>query len=328
MTKRIAPVSALMAVYNHQSFIREAIESVRAQTLPVAELIVVDDGSADDSVSIAKSMGARVIRQSNAGIPRTRNRCIHESTQPWIAFIDADDIWEPEKIERQMEIANSNPDVALVTSDFTRFDRSGAIVASGLEKYRDGYQAQPKRACEHGSIIDELDERFSDVAYFVVPSYVMVRRDVLDVTGWFDEKLNAAAEDFDCFMRVLAKHPMGVVERVLVRRREHETNAGLHYVKTTLSCLAATYKVLENPHLYPSAIVELCKKWLPSNLRHAGARQLWDGNPKAGRELLFESARLELSPRTVMALGCSFTPSIIARNLMAFRYHVSKTVGI
>jgi len=227
-----------------------------------------------------------------------------------------------------MEIANSNPEVALVTSDFTRFDQSGEIVASGLKKYRDGYQAQPKRACERGAIIDQLDENFGDAPYFLVPSYVMVRRDVLDVTGWFDEKLNAAAEDFDCFMRVLAKHPMGIVERVLVRRREHETNGGLQYVKTSLSCLAATYKVLENPHLYPSATVDLCKKWLPSNLRHAGARQLWDGNPKAGRELLFESARLQLSPRTVMALGVSLTPSIIARNLMAFRYHVSKTAGI
>src|SRR5438105_3732639 len=134
-----------MATYNHQAFIREAIESVRAQTLPVAELIVVDDGSSDNSASIAESMGAHVIRQSNAGIPGARNRCIRESSQPWIAFIDGDDIWEPEKIERQMELANSNPELALVTSDFTTFDQSGPIVASGLKKYREGYHAQPKR---------------------------------------------------------------------------------------------------------------------------------------------------------------------------------------
>jgi glycosyltransferase involved in cell wall biosynthesis len=316
-----------MPAYNAEAFIEEAIESVRAQTLPVAELIVVSDGSTDRTAEIAESMGIRVFKQRNLGLSAARNRCIRESSQPWIAFIDYDDIWEPEKIERQMQIASRNPEVALVTCDYSMFERSGVISDSVLDKYRKGYQSQPKRACEHGAIIDQLDARFADAYYFLLPSMVMVRRDVLEVTGLFDESLESA-DDFDCFMRVLAKHPMGIADRVLARRREHENNASRRYTRATLSCLAATYKVLENPEFYPAATVALCKDWLPANLRHAGARLLRDGNSRAARELLLKSARLQLSPRTLLALAASITPSLIGRNMMSARYYVSKTLGI
>ena len=327
MTERIAPVSAVMPAYNAEAFIKEAIESVWAQTLPVAELIVVSDGSTDKTSEIAESMGVKVFNQSNLGVGAARNRCICKSSQPWIAFIDSDDVWEPEKIERQMHIAEGNSDVALVTCDYSIFDSSGVISESVLKKYRAGYQAQPKRACEGGAIIDQLDPRFADAYYFLLPTLVMVRRDVLEVTGLFDESLDSA-DDFDCYMRVLANHRMGIAETVLARRREHENNASRRYTRATLSCLAATYKVLENPESYPAATVKLCKDWLPANLRHAGARLLRDGNTRAARELLLKSAMLQLSPRTLLALAASITPSRIGRNMMSARYYVSKTLRI
>lgn len=84
MTERTAPVSAVMPAYNAEPFIKEAIESVRAQTLPVAELIVVADGSTDRTVEIAESMGVQVFNQRNLGLAAARNRCIRESTQPWL----------------------------------------------------------------------------------------------------------------------------------------------------------------------------------------------------------------------------------------------------
>jgi glycosyltransferase involved in cell wall biosynthesis len=327
MTRRAAPVSAVMPAYNAEPFIKEAIESVRAQTLPVAELIVVADGSTDRTVEVAESMGVQVFNQRNLGLGAARNRCVLESSQPWIAFIDSDDVWEPDKIARQMEIVSANPDVALVTCDYNVFGPSGVISESILDKYRKGYEAQPKRSCEGGAIIDQLDPRFADAYYFLLPTLVMVRRDVLEVTGLFDGSLDSA-DDFDCFMRVLAHHRMGIAETVLARRREHENNASRRYTRCALSCLAVTYKVLENPESYPAATVKLCKDWLPANLRHAGARLLRDGNSRAARELLLKSARLQLSPRTLLALAASITPSLIGRNMMSARYYVSKTLGI
>ncbi len=322
-----APVSAVMSAYNAEAFIEEAIQSVRAQTLPVAELVVVADGSTDRTVQIAESMGARVVNQRKLGLGAARNRCIRESSQPWIAFIDYDDIWEPEKIERQMKIAEDNPDVALVTCDYSIFGRSGVLSASVIDKFRPGYEAQPKRACEQGTIIDQLDPGFADAYYLLLPSMVMVRRDVLEITGLFDESLHSA-DDFDCFMRVLANHRMAVVDTVLARRREHENNLSTRYTQATVSCLAVTYKVLENPELYPAATVQLCREWLPSNLRHAGARLLWDGDARAARGLLFKSARLQPSMRTLLALAASITPPIISSNLMSARYYLSKRLGI
>jgi glycosyltransferase involved in cell wall biosynthesis len=325
--KQIAPVSALMGAYNAARFIAEAIESVHRQTLPVAELIVVDDGSTDDTGQIARSMGVRVFSQENGGLAAARNRCIRESSQSWIAFIDNDDIWEPRKIETQMAMAHANPDVSLITCDYSIFDHSGVLSASKLESIRPGYDGQPKRKCKHGSIIHELDPGFADAYYLLLPSQALVRRDVLEATGLFDETLESA-DDFDCFMRVLANHPLGVVETVLSRRREHDGNASHRHTRAAISCLAATYKVLNNPELYPAATVKLCRDWLPSNLRHAGSRLLSDGDSPRARRLLWESAILRLSARTVLALAASITPRAISRQLMSGRYYVSKRLGI
>src|SRR5581483_7687465 len=253
-TRRV-PVSAVMPAHNAAAFIREAIDSVFAQTISPAEFIVIDDGSTDGTPEIAESMGVRVIRQANAGLAGARNRCVREASQPWVAFIDHDDLWEPEKLERQFEIAAQNPEIALVSCDFSVFE------------------LQPKRKCAGGVVVDQLDERFASAHYFLVPSYVMVRRDHLLAVGLFDESLEAA-EDFDCFMRILAGAPFAIAEKILVRRREHQNNVSSGQVNMTLHCLAATYKVIEHPQLYPPATVALCKRWLPANLRHAAARQL------------------------------------------------------
>lgn len=321
-----APVSALMPALNAEAFIAEAIESVHAQTLAVAELIVVDDGSTDRTAEIAEAMGARVIRQPNGGMAAARNRCVRESTQPWIAFIDSDDVWGPEKIEDQMRFALAHPEVALITCDYSVFDESGVLSSSTLAKYADSYGRQPKVPCDGGAIIEKLDASFTDVAFVLVPSFVIVRRNVLEEVGLFDETL-FVAEDFDTYMRVLANHQFGVVESVLAKRREHTTNTSRSFTKASLSFLIVTNKVLDHPDLYPPATVNMCRQWLPANLRHAGARLVWDGEGKRGRDLLMQSARLELNWRTVLALGASLAPRSIGRELMRARYYVSNNLG-
>jgi glycosyltransferase involved in cell wall biosynthesis len=251
---------------------------------------------------------------------------VRASSQPWIAFLDSDDIWEPEKIERQMELGSQNPDVALVVCDYNTFHASGIVCESALDKHRAGYESQPKRTCAQGTIIDQLDPNFGDAYYFLLASNVMIRRDVLEVTGLFDESLYSA-DDFDCFMRVLVNHQLGVVEKVLVRRREHENNTSVYHPRAALSCLAVTYKVIDQPARYPPATVKLCADWLPANLRHAGAKQIWNGETREGRQLLLQSAKLEFSLRTVLALAASLAPAQIGRNLMSARYYVSRKFG-
>ncbi len=100
-------ITVVIPCYNGSRFIRETLESVLAQTLRPLEVLVIDDGSTDDSAAIAESFGepVRVIRQPNQGESVARNRGIDEARGEWIAFLDADDIWKPEKLQRQMAAA-------------------------------------------------------------------------------------------------------------------------------------------------------------------------------------------------------------------------------
>jgi glycosyltransferase involved in cell wall biosynthesis len=323
----IAPVSAVIAAYNAEKFIAQTIESIQAQTLPVAEIVVVADGSTDATARIARSMGARVYDSNSPGLSAARNKCLRESTQPWIAFLDSDDTWAPEKIERQMQMAVDNPDVALITCDYKTFNESMVLCETILAKYADGYALQPKRSCRNGAVVDRLNAQFADAYYLLLASNVMVRRDAITQTGFFDESLHSA-DDFDCFMRVLAQHSFAVVEQVLVDKCQHADGTSIRNPQATLSCLAATFKVLEHPELYPSATVQLCKRWLPGNLRHAGARLVSDGEPKRGREFLLQSARLEFSWRTLLALATSMAPQRASRRLMKARYYFGAALGI
>jgi len=327
MPEAHAPVSAAIAAYNAEDFIAATIASAQAQTVPVAEIIVVADGSTDDTAKIARSMGARVFSDDCLGLARARNKCISESTQPWIAFLDSDDLWEPDKIERQMEMASADPELALITCDYSIFSESGNLCSSALEKYAAAYQLQPRRAVANGSVVESLHQGFDSAYYFLLSSNVMVRREVMLRTGLFDESLNSA-DDFDCFMRLLAQSPMGLVEKVLVKRRHHDDSTSNRHPAATLSCLAATYKVLEHPENYPAATVELCRRWLPGNLRHAGARLVWNGEASRGRNLLMQSVRLEFNWRTLLALTASLPPAGASRKLMQARYYVSQTLGI
>lgn len=119
-------VSVVIPCYNGARYLAETIRTVLAQTLAVNEIIVVDDGSTDTSAAIAESFGppVRVIRQTNQGESIARNRGLEEATSKWVAFVDADDLWETTKIERQMDVVSKQSDVVLV---FTGYRMFGAV---------------------------------------------------------------------------------------------------------------------------------------------------------------------------------------------------------
>ena len=117
-------VSVVIPCYNAERFLRETLGSIVAQTRPVTEIIVVNDGSKDDSARIAAEFDprVRVINQVNQGESAARNRGIAEATGDWIALLDADDLWEPAKLERQLEAAATGGEsVVCVYTDFYFF---------------------------------------------------------------------------------------------------------------------------------------------------------------------------------------------------------------
>lgn len=154
-------VSVVIPCYNGSAFVRETLESALNQTHAPLEAIVVDDGSTDDSASIAESFGSpvRVIRQENQGESVARNRGIEEARGEWIAFLDADDVWKPEKLEKQLGIAHSG--VTAVHTAFFTFGDDSSIIDPGKQPPEERYSL--RRICVTGNPC--------------APSSLLVRRD-------------------------------------------------------------------------------------------------------------------------------------------------------
>jgi glycosyltransferase involved in cell wall biosynthesis len=155
-------VSVVIPCYNGAKFIRETLDSVLAQTAPAAEVIVVDDGSTDESAALAASVdpAVRVIRQANAGESRARNVGIEAATGEWVALLDADDAWLPRKLERQLEACAGQADVVCChTGMFYEYDDH--VVARGA----------PPQVLSGGYSVANM------LKYFMVwPSSALVRR--------------------------------------------------------------------------------------------------------------------------------------------------------
>jgi glycosyltransferase involved in cell wall biosynthesis len=116
-------ISVVIPAYNAELFLPRCLKSIFAQTLQPHELIVVDDGSSDNTVALAKELGARVISRPNGGPSAARNVGIRNASSDWIAFLDADDMWAPEKLERQAQLVR--PETALVYTGIRIFDDNG-----------------------------------------------------------------------------------------------------------------------------------------------------------------------------------------------------------
>ncbi|MFW6090126.1 MAG: glycosyltransferase family 2 protein [Gemmatimonadota bacterium] len=157
-------ISVVIPCYNKEAFLEETLASVFAQTLPPREVIVVDDGSTDASVAVAERFlpDIRLLRQDNAGESVARNRGIRTAKHPWVALLDADDVWEPEKLERQAEaFGESAGDAVCVYTDLYHL-RSDE---------RQEVEPQPEHDKSPEFAVDML------VEWTVNPSTAVVRRD-------------------------------------------------------------------------------------------------------------------------------------------------------
>lgn len=202
----------VLPVYNRAAYVGEAIESVLAQTLPPDELIVIDDGSTDESLQIVESFARpclHVVRQENAGIGAARNRGLGVAAGELIAFIDSDDLWEPDKLELQVRAMVENHEVQLVFGHLLEF-------------------LSPDRAAG-------LTETIRIAAHPVpglIASTLLARREAVDRIGPFDEGLGVGE-----FVEWMARaHDLGLASRILpelvARRRIHGGNTVLTRANT------------------------------------------------------------------------------------------------
>ena len=231
-------VSIIIPTFNCADFLVEAIRSVLAQTYEHYEIIVVDDGSTDHTEAALEQFGNRVsyIGQAPGGPSVARNRGILEARGELIAFLDADDLWRPTKLSRQVEFLNGHPESILVYTDFTRGPHPGCNNDSRLKAYKLRDPADPFHAL--------LEENF------IATPTVVVRREVLARSGLFDPMLKGS-EDFDLWLRLaktesarrnggtgdkdkntrgtthhslLTTYHFGFIDEILADVRQHESN--------------------------------------------------------------------------------------------------------
>lgn len=204
-------VSVVIPNYNYAKFISETIESVLAQTYANLEVIVVDDESADDSLEVLKKFDGRitVIAQKNQGVSRARNNGAAKASGEFIAFLDADDVWMPTKIERQMQRFTEDGELGMVHCSMTYIDPAGNVCGEN----REGME---------GDVSSEL-LKFDRGVVVGVGSTSLMPKKVFDELGGFDHRLSTAA-DWDLSYRLASEYKIGFVDEPLVLYRVHSSN--------------------------------------------------------------------------------------------------------
>lgn len=204
-------VSVIIPNYNYAAYLREAVDSALNQTYPSVEILVVDDGSQDDSLERLKPYGSRVkvIRQKNQGVSAARNNGAEESQGEYLAFLDADDVWLPVKLERQIGCFLADGELGLVHVGLQEIDRAGQVRRTDL-------------AGLEGWVSSEL-LLLSRSVVLGGGSGMMIPREVFLSTGGFDLRLSTSA-DWDLWYRVSSRYRIGFVPEALLNYRIHSSN--------------------------------------------------------------------------------------------------------
>src|SRR5579884_2989689 len=276
-----APVSAVIPAWNAEKFLPEAVRSVQAQSLPVSEIIVVDDGSDDGTASVAGELGVQVLRQPHRGVAAARNTGIRAARQDWIAFLDADDIWEPEKIAHQWNALQKHPSAGMVSCDLCIVEDGQVVSPSSLDQTNPDLEALYFPQVPHDFLACQMN---------YLPSGVLVRQDAILSVGLFDESLHYN-EDFECFLRVLACRPLIMVMRPLVRHRRHARNASRNTLKMALSYSDVVRRMRRNPERYPPGAGRACRRESLEMLSCTGRALAVQGRHREARRLLARRLR-------------------------------------
>ena len=215
-------VSVIIPCYNGEAFLSEAIESALKQTVAPLEVVVVDDGSTDRSAAIAGSFGppVRVVSQANAGLSSARNTGIAASQGEWIAFLDCDDLWVSDKLEKQLAKAGQG-------YEFVYCDAENFGACEGWPNRRADYVAMP----EGDVFVDLVKENF------VTASGVIMNRSLLNRIGRFRTEF-VAAEDWGFWMEAALTAKFGCVRETLVRYRVHAGGMSRDPQRMLIGCMS------------------------------------------------------------------------------------------
>ena len=244
-------VSVIIPSFNRASVLPRALDSVLAQTHEAAEIIVVDDGSSDGTNALVERHypGVKLLTQGNQGVSSARNAGASVSTGEWLAFLDSDDEWLPEKLSHQLACVRDNPHISLIHSDEIWIRRG--VRVNQMRKHRKS----------GGQIFEYCLPRC-----VISPSAVMMSKALFDRLGGFDEDL-PACEDYDLWLRVCHQYEVAYIEHPLIRKYGgHEDQLSAKYwgmdrfrVKALAKLLAQSTLSIEQEVLTKRMLREKCR---------------------------------------------------------------------
>ena len=266
---KAAPISVIIPAHNEEEFLAQAIRSVHAQTLQPTEIIVIADACTDRTPQIAADLGAIVWEQKRRNMAAGLNLGIKQSSQPWIALLDADDVWDRRKLALQWKAIQSFPAAALVSCDLS------ILVEDKLTPFPRRYLRERWHDIDHLTLkpfyhyLEKVPGRFLP-RFNMQTTTVLLRRDVFSTTGLFDEKL-IYGQTLEFFARLVARYPMVYVERSLVNHRRHDHN---HTHASRLAefwpmLLSIVDHMLKNPNQYPEGTGEAYRERMKEQFIHA-----------------------------------------------------------
>ncbi len=321
----VARLDVILPAYNGSQVIRKALESALAQDVPL-RVIVVDDGSTDDSAAIAQSYGSAVtvISQPNRGVSGARNTGLAAATAPYVALLDQDDIWQPGKLSRQLELIEAHPDVGIVFTDMCLLERDGHVVEDGFLLSTEAYAALEKHPLGNNAhllsqALGEAVVRFN----FISPSTALVRRRALQEIGGFDEAFRYC-DDADCWMRLLRRWRGIAIEENLVLSLVWDGNASRKWDKLILERLRMGEKAASHPEIFPPGTAEYFRKERPVSNYRLGVLAFNAGDVQAARRLFAQSMRDQWRFSSALAYAATALPAPL-RNLLL---RVKRATGV
>ncbi|MBI5540696.1 MAG: glycosyltransferase [Bacteroidia bacterium] len=281
-------VSVVIPAYNASKFINETILSVCNQSLVDLEIIVVDDGSTDNTAEIIQNIAIKENRikylfQKNSGVSSARNFGFKNSSGKFIAFLDADDLWLTNNLTKKVEALNTAEEhYGLVHSDVQIIDSKGVVTARCL-------------CGKKGKVLDDL--LLWNGTVIPAPSSILLKREVLDKIGLFDVELSTAA-DQEFFFRIASQYHIERLPEKLVQYRVHDSNMHSNIALMESDHLLA-YKKAKTNKLFKSKIFELhCF----SNLYIILAGSWWKNGKNKSRGAYFLAKALLVYPPSFFKL--------------------------
>ncbi|ATH07299.1 hypothetical protein BIY24_04910 [Halobacteriovorax marinus] len=197
-------ISVIIPTFNREKFLSRAVESVLSQSYTEFELIIVDDGSTDNSYhevkKYLKDSRVRYLYQSNQGVSSARNLGVFVSSGEWVSFLDSDDEWDSKKLEEQLSYINEHSEYSIIHCQENWFRNSKRVNL-------------PKQYIKKGGDI------FRDCLYLcaISPSTVMIKRDLFERLGGFSRDF-IVCEDYELWLRICVEHRVGLVDKALVNK--------------------------------------------------------------------------------------------------------------